>query len=55
MFERPYSAIGMLASPSMRAGHAGGPQQLVADVAVDELVQVAEVLQQLPGLREGRA
>ena len=36
------------------AGHAGRPQQLVADVAVDELVQVAEVLGQLPGLGERR-
>ena len=30
------------------AGHAGGPQQLIAQVAVNELVQVQQVLQQLP-------
>ena len=36
------------------ARHAGRPEQLVVQVAVDELVQVAEVLQQLPGVRERR-
>ncbi len=36
-----------------RGGHARGPQQLIAQVAVDELVQVQQVLQQLPGRREG--
>ena len=34
--------------------HARRPQQLVADVAVDELVQVAEVLGEFPGFGEGR-
>ena len=37
-----------------RAGHAGGPEQFLAEVAVDELVQVAEVLRELPGVRKGR-
>src|SRR5581483_10610225 len=36
-----------------RARHAGRPQQLAAQVAVDELVQVEKVLQQLPRGREG--
>ena len=39
--------------PVQRAGHAGRPQQFLVEVPVDELVQVAEVLQQLPGLAEG--
>ena len=33
-------------------GHARRPQQLIAQVAVDELVQVEQVLQQLPARRE---
>ena len=37
-----------------RAGHAGRPQELVAELAVDELVDLAEVLLQLPGARERR-
>ena len=37
-----------------RARHLGGPQQLVAEVLVDELVQVEQVLQQLPGRAESR-
>ena len=36
------------------AGHAGRPQELVAEFAVDELVDVAQVLLQLPGSRERR-
>ena len=36
-----------------RARHAGCPEQLVADVAIDELVQVAEELGEFPGLRKG--
>ena len=36
------------------AGHAGRPEELITDLAVDELVQVAQVLHQLPGLVEGR-
>ena len=36
------------------ARHAGRPQQLLAQVAVDELVQVEQILQQLPALRERR-
>ena len=36
------------------ARHAGRPQQLLAQVLVDELVDVAQVLQQLPGLAERR-
>ena len=36
------------------AGHAGRPQHLVAELAVDELVDVAEVLLELPGTRERR-
>jgi hypothetical protein len=39
---------------AQHAGHARDPEQLVAEVAVDELVDVAEVLRQLPGLGEGR-
>ena len=35
-----------------RARHARRPQELVAEVAVDELVQVEQVLQQLPARRE---
>ena len=37
-----------------RAGHAGGPQQFVINVPVGELVQVQQVLQQLPGLGHRR-
>ena len=37
-----------------RARHAGRPEQLVAQVPIDELVQVAEVLGQFPGLGKGR-
>ena len=33
------------------AGHARDPQQLVAELAVDELVDVAEVLLEFPGTR----
>src|SRR5690606_644349 len=37
------------------AGHARGPQQLRAEMAVDELMQIAQILQQLPGLgKRGR-
>src|SRR3954462_14115360 len=35
------------------ARHAGGPQQLITQVAINELVQVEQVLQQLPAAREG--
>ena len=34
--------------------HRRRPQQLIAEVLVDELVQVEQVLQQLPGSAEGR-
>ena len=37
------------------AGHAGGPQQLIIEVAVHELMDVAQILQQLPGLAERRS
>ena len=37
-----------------RAGHAGRPQQLVIQVAIHELVDIAQILQQLPGLAERR-
>src|SRR6185437_14679284 len=40
--------------PGDRPRHAGGPQQLAAEMAVDELVQVEEVLQQLPSGGERR-
>ena len=50
----PNCAIGMLSSPSMIDGMRGGPQQLVAQVLVDELVQVEQVLQQLPARAERR-
>jgi hypothetical protein len=36
------------------AGHAGGPEQFLTDVAIDELVQVAEKLGEFPGLGERR-
>ena len=36
------------------AGHAGRPEQFLAQLAVDELVDVAEVLLQFPGARERR-
>ncbi len=36
------------------ARHAGGPQQLLAKMAIDELMQIAQVLQQLPRLAECR-
>jgi hypothetical protein len=37
-----------------RARHAGRPQQLVAQMAIDELMDVAQILQQFPGLLERR-
>ena len=37
-----------------RARHAGRPQQLVVQVPVDELMDVAQILQQFPGLAERR-
>jgi hypothetical protein len=37
-----------------RTGHAGRPQQLVTQVTVDELMQIEQVLQQLPAGRESR-
>jgi hypothetical protein len=36
------------------ARHARGPEQFITQVTVDELVNVAEVLQQLPSLTERR-
>ena len=53
MFDLPNCAIGMLASPSMMRRHRRGPQQFIAQVLVDELVQVEQVLQQLPRGAEG--
>jgi hypothetical protein len=43
--------VGVAADP---ARHARRPQQFVAQVAIHELVDVAQVLQQLPGLAERR-
>ncbi len=37
-----------------RAGHARRPQQLVVQVAVHELMDIAKILQQFPGLAERR-
>ena len=53
-FEVPYCAIGNRVVALDGARHARRPQQLVVEVAVDELVQVQQVLQQLPALRERR-
>ena len=36
------------------ARHARRPQQLVVEMPIDELVQIQQVLQQLPALRERR-
>ena len=49
------AAIGSSSSLADLAGHAGGPEQLIAQVAIDELVQVQQVLQQRPviGKRRG--
>ena len=43
--------LGVVLDP---AGHAGRPEQFLAQLAVDELVDVAEVLLQFPGARERR-
>jgi hypothetical protein len=45
---------GDLAVAADDAGHAGDPQELVAELPVHELVDVAEILLQLPGARERR-
>ena len=49
----PNCASGMLGVAVDGARHAGRPQQLLAQVAVDELVDVAQVLQQFPALPNG--
>src|SRR3984957_11606787 len=36
------------------AGHAGRPEQLVLEMTIDELMDVAQVLQQLPALAKRR-
>ena len=36
------------------ARHAGSPQEFIAEVPIDELVDVAQILQQLPRLAERR-
>ena len=37
------------------AGHAGRPQQFVVQMAIHELMDIAQILQQLPGLAERRS
>src|SRR5690625_3229369 len=37
------------------AGHAGGPEQLITDVAINERVQIAQEIEQLSRLRQRRS
>ena len=53
-FERPYCAIGMSASLRIAQGMLVAHSNSSPRCAIDELVQVAQVLQQLPALRERR-
>ena len=46
--------MGMLVVAFDVARHAGRPEPFAVQVAVDELVQVQQVLQQLPARAEGR-
>ena len=53
-FDLPNCAIGNARVAVDDRRHRRRPQQLVAQVLVDELVQVEQVLQQLPARAEGR-